>query len=97
MAEKLFIDILSPRGDFDATYHKPAARKADLKGKTIALIDNKKSGARSFLNNIRTFLENDFPTIKFIDLSKKYNEQNRIKNYMDHLRGIDAAIYSTGD
>ena len=97
MVEKMFIDILNPRGDFDTIYHRPAARKADLKGKTIGLIDNKKSGARSFLNNIKTFLQNDFPGIQFIDLSKKYNEQNRMKNYMDHLRGIDAAIYSTGD
>lgn len=97
MVEKMFIDILNPRGDFDRIYHKPAARKADLKGKSIALIDNKKSGARSFLNHIKTFLEKDFPGIKFTDLSKKYNEQNRMKNYMDYLRGIDAAIYSTGD
>lgn len=52
MVERMFIDILNPRGDFDTIYHRPAARKADLKGKTIGLIDNKKSGARSFLNNI---------------------------------------------
>lgn len=97
MEMKLFLDIMNPRGEFEIIYHKPAPRISDLKDKTVALIDNKKTGARLFLDHIKVFLEKDFPGIRFINLSKNYNEQCRMKNYMDQLQGIDAAVYSTGD
>lgn len=97
MENKLFLDIMTPRGSVETVFRKPAPRLSDLNGKTIAFIDNKKSGARAFLNQIKLFFERDFPGIRFIDLSKKHNENYRIQKYMDRLRGIDAAVYSTGD
>lgn len=97
MKEKLVIEVLNPRGEVEIISHKLAPRISDLKGKTIGLIDNKKAGARPFLNCIRVLLEKNFPDIQFMNLSKNFNEQHRMKKYMDQLRGIDAAVYSTGD
>lgn len=97
MEKKLFVEILNPRGEVETVYHKPAPRVSDLKGKTIGLIDNQKSGARDFLNIIKVLFEKDYPGIKFINLSKKFDERYRMKNYLDQLQGIAAAVYSTGD
>jgi hypothetical protein len=97
MEKKMFLEILNPRGEVEISYHKPAPRVSDLKGKTVGLIDNKKSGGREFLNMIKSLLEKDFEDIKFVDLSKNYNEKHRIKNYKGQLQSIDAAVYSIGD
>ena len=97
MKEKLIIEVLNPRGEVEIISHQSAPRISGLKGKTIGLIDNKKAGARPFLNYIRVLLEKEFPDIQFINLSKNFNEQHRMKKYMNQLQGIDAAVYSTGD
>ncbi len=94
---EISLEVLNPGGDVDILYRDPAPRLSDLKGKTIALVDNRKSGAREFLLLIRSFLERDFVGIRFIELSKGYGEQDRISNLQGKLRGIDAAIYSSGD
>jgi len=97
MEKRLFVDILNPRGEVETQYRKPAPRVSDLKGKTIGLIDNKKAGGREFLEIIKALLEKNYLGIKFVDLSKAFGEKYRMKNYIDQLRGIEAAIYSTGD
>jgi hypothetical protein len=97
MADKLSVDVMNPRGDVEKVDSRPAPRLASLRGKTVGVIDNKKAGARPFLNHVKTLLARDYPDIKFVDLSKNFNEQYRMKNYMDQLEGIEAAIYSTGD
>jgi hypothetical protein len=97
MGNEMSLEILNPRGEIDISYWEPAPRLADLKDKTIALIDNKKSGAREFLTILRSLFEKDFEGIRFVDLSKDYGEKHRIDNFMEELRSIDAAIYSTGD
>lgn len=97
METKLFLDVMNPRAEFEMSYRRPAPRVSDLRGKTIALIDNKKTGARLFLDQIKAFLERDFPGIRLINLSKNYNEQHRMKDYMGHLQGIQGAVYATGD
>jgi hypothetical protein len=97
MEKKLFIDILNPRGAVEVVYRKPARRVSDLKGRTIGLIHNRKADGNKFLEIIKTLLERDYPGIKFTNLTKPYGENYRMKNYIDQLRGIEAAIYSTGD
>ncbi len=97
MGTEIFLEILNPRGETELLCRERAPRIPDLKGKTIGLIDNKKSGARDFLYVIRSFLEKDFYGIRFLDLSKDYGEKHRIVDFEDKLRSIDAAIYSTGD
>jgi hypothetical protein len=91
------VEVLNPAGEVEASYGVPAPRLADLNGKTIGLIDNRKSGAREFLSAIRSFLEKDFAGIRFVELSKGYGEKDRIANFQEILRKMDAAIYSTGD
>jgi hypothetical protein len=97
MAKKIELEILNPRGEADVVPHDPSHRLKSLKGKTIALIDNDKSGAREFLTLIRGFLQRDVPDVRFVELNKKFNEQHRMAKYMPQLQGIDAAIYSSGD
>ena len=97
MEKKILLEVLNPRGEMEIASHKPAPRLPDLKGKTIGLIDNKKSGGREFLNVIKSLLEKNVEGVKFVELSKHYGEKHRIKDFMDILRGIDAAVYSTGD
>ena len=97
MADKLSVDVLNPRGELEKVDSRPAPRLGSLRGKTIGMIDNNKASARLFLNHVKTLLARDHPGIKFVDLSKNFNEQYRMKNYMDRLEGIDGAIYSTGD
>ena len=97
MEKKILLEVLNPRGETEITYHKPAPRLPDLKGKTIGLIDNKKSGGREFLTIIRSLIEKNFEGVKFVEMSKNYGEKHRIKEVMDILRGVDAAVYSTGD
>lgn len=97
MAKKIELEILNPRGEVDVVPRSPAPRLKSLEGKTIALIDNNKSGGREFLTLIRGFLQRDVANIRFVELSKKFNEQHRMEKYLPQLQGIDAAIYSTGD
>lgn len=97
MADKLRVDVMNPRGELQKVDSRPAPRLGSLRGKTIGIIDNNKASARSFLNHVKTLLARDHPGIRFVDLTKNFNEQHRMKNYMDRLQGIDAAIYSTGD
>jgi hypothetical protein len=97
MGKRLSLEILNPRGETEITYHKPADRVSDLNGKTIGVIDNKKAGSREFLNIIKRLLQETYADLKFVDLSKNFNEQHRMEKYSDSLMGIDAAIYSTGD
>lgn len=97
MAKKIELEILNPRGEVDIVPREPARRLKSLEGRTIALIDNNKSGAREFLTLIRGYLQRDVPGVRFIELSKKFNEQHRMEKYLPQLQGIDAAIYSTGD
>lgn len=97
MDYEISIEILDPRGETESSYGEPAPRLSDLKGKKIGLIDNRKSGARDFLNVIRSFLEKDFEGLRFLELSKDYGERDRIVDFEDKLRSVDAVIYSTGD
>jgi hypothetical protein len=97
MEKKILLEVLNPRGEMEIVYHKPAPRLPDLKGKTIGLIDNKKSGGREFLNIIRSLIEKNFEGVEFVELSKNYGERHRIKGFREALRGVDAAVYSTGD
>jgi hypothetical protein len=97
MKEEMFMEVLNPGGDTEIIYRMPAKRLSDLKGKTMAVIDNQKDGGREFLNIIKTFLEKDFPGIKFVDLSKRYGESFRMKNFLDQIRGVDAVLYALGD
>ncbi len=97
MSDTFSLEVLSPRGELQKVDSRPAPRLGSLRGKTIGIIDNKKAGARPFLERVKTLLVRDHPDVKFVDLSKQFNEQYRIKNYLDQLRGIEAAIYSTGD
>jgi hypothetical protein len=97
MAKKIELEILNPRGEVDVVPREPARRLKSLEGRTLALIDNTKSGAREFLTLIRGYLQRDVPGIRFVELSKKFNEQHRMEKYLPQLAGIDAAIYSTGD
>ncbi len=97
MADKLVIDVLNPRGTVEQAASRPAPRLGGLRGKTIGVIDNGKTSARAFLEQVKTLLARDEPDVRFVDLRKRFNEQYRMQNYLDELRGIDAAIYSTGD
>lgn len=97
MDKGLVIDVMNPRGEIEIVYRKPAPRISDLKGKKIGLIDNKKAGARAFLNTIQNLLQREFAGIQFINLSKEFNEQFRMDKYMNQLGGVDGVIYSTGD
>ena len=94
---EISLEVFNPGGEVDVSTAEPAPRLTDLKGKTIALIDNRKSGAREFLFLIRSFLEKDFAGIRFVELSKGYGEKDRIGDLAGKLRAIDAAIYSSGD
>ena len=97
MQRELSLEILNPRGETDIKDHKPADRVSDQNGKTIGVIDNRKAGSRDFLNIIKRLLQEKYSGLKFVDLSKNFNEQHRMEKYSDYLNGIDAAIYSTGD
>jgi len=97
MGNEISLEILNPRGEVDIAYREPAPRLADLRNRTIALIDNKKSGAREFLTILGSLLEKDFEGIRFVALSKDYGEKHRINSFTQDLRFVDAAIYSTGD
>jgi hypothetical protein len=97
MADLFRLDVMNPRSQLDTIDSRPAPRLGTLRGKTIGVIDNKKSGARPFLEQVKSLLARDYPDAKFIDLSKSFNEQHRMKEYLGQLHGIDAAIYSTGD
>ena len=97
MANNIELEILNPRGEVDVELRSPTKRPQTLEGKKIALIDNTKSGARGLLNFLRKHLENDLKDVQFVNLTKKFNEQYRIENFMDKLSGVDAAIYASGD
>jgi hypothetical protein len=97
VADKLVLDVLNPRGTVEQAVSRPAPRIAGLRGKTLGVIDNGKTSARAFLEEVKALVARDHPDVRFVDLSKRFNEQYRMQNYLDQLRGIDAAIYSTGD
>jgi hypothetical protein len=97
MADTVRLDVLNPRSQLEAVDSRPAPRLGTLRGKTVGVIDNKKSGARPFLDSVKALLARDYPNVTFVDLSKSFNEQHRMKEYLGQLHGIDAAIYSTGD
>lgn len=94
---RIELDILNPRGELDVVPRDPAPRLGKLDGKKIALIDNRKTGAREFLALIGARLEKEAPGVTLVSLSKKFNEQHRMARYRERLEGIDGAVYSTGD
>ncbi len=97
MAKAIELEILNPRGEVEVELSNPAPRLDSLEGKTVALIDNRKTGAREFLDLIGGFLQADVPGLKLVSLSKMFNEDERIEKYREQLQGVDAAVYATGD
>jgi hypothetical protein len=92
-------DILSPRGRRNSQYAAIAPRLKTLTRKRIGLLDNKKSNADIFLDEVGQVLERDFGARIVVRLQK--NETARaasIYGYIEDLVGsVDAVVNAYGD
>lgn len=61
------LEVLNPRGEINPPpVHGINPRVADLNGKRVALIDNTKAGARTFLDVVQKKLQERYPEAIFL-------------------------------
>ena len=96
-------EVLSPWAEADPIPLKGLApRLIDLAGKKIGLLSNNKRAAEPILSVAEKTLKEKYPTAEFIWLrAKSFSisalEKDRIPEFEDWIRGVDAVIAAVGD
>jgi hypothetical protein len=105
MAEKStgMFEVLSPWAESDPIPLKGLApRLTDLKGKRIGLLRNNKRSAEPILNAASRLLKEKYPDLEFSwfrgnTFSVSEQEKNRLPEFEDWIRSVDAIIAATAD
>ncbi len=100
IAAEVSLTVLNPRGEIMPPKQvgiRP--RVDDLNGKTIALIDNTKAGARNFLDAIQDLLKQKYPNAKFVAPPMPPGKPLFDKKdwYPEVVKQFDTFILATGD
>jgi len=100
IAADVSLTVLNPRGEIMPPKQvgiRP--RVDDLNGKTIALIDNTKAGARNFLDAIQDLLKQKYPNAKFVAPPMPPGKPLFDKKdwYPEVVKQFDTFILATGD
>ena len=96
-------EVLSPWAEADPIPLKGLApRLTDLSGKKIGLLRNGKRAAEPILTVTEKLLQKKYPTSKFIwfrgrDFSVSELEKERIPEFEDWIKSVDAVIAAVGD
>ncbi len=96
-------EVLSPWADADPVpFRGITPRLTDLAGKKIGLLRNSKRSAEPILKVAAVKLQEKFPTIEFSwyrtnAFSASAEEKERLPEFEDWLRSVDAVIASVGD
>jgi hypothetical protein len=98
-AQKVELLLRNPKGEIEAKkMFGPAARLSDLAGKRIAMITNKKNGARTFLDVVEGLLKARYPTLSFVNqFDTTTNLAMKPEFYDEVVRSADAFIFGSGD
>jgi hypothetical protein len=100
IAADVTLTVLNPRGEIMPPKQAGIRpRVDDLNGKTIALIDNTKAGARNFLDAIQDLLKQKYPDAKFIAPPMPPGKPLFDKKdwYPEIVKQFDTFILATGD
>ena len=97
--EAVELVLPTPRGEIGAKrIFPPAARLADLSGKRIALVHNKKAGADTFLDAVEELLKQKYPDISFVKgYTTEVNLAREPAFYKEVAQKADAFIFGSGD
>jgi hypothetical protein len=89
----------TPRGEIGSKRFYPlASRSADLTGKRIAMVHNKKAGADTFLVAIEGLLKQRFSGLTFLRQYTTEINLARDPSFYDEIaRSSDAFIFGSGD
>ena len=96
-------EVLSPWAEADPIPLKGLApRIGDLAGKKIGLLCNSKRAAPLILNATERILKERFPTVETIwfraqSFSVSSLEPDRLENFDDWIKGVDAVVAAVGD
>ncbi len=96
-------EVLSPWADADPIPLKGLTpRITGLAGKKIGLLRNGKRAAEPILNVTEKILRRRYPSTEFIwfrgnDFSVSELEKNRISEFEDWIKSVDAVIAAVGD
>jgi hypothetical protein len=97
--ETVELTLPTPRGEIGAKrFYAPAPRLADLSGKRIALVHNKKAGADTFLDAVEGLLKERYSGITFLRGYTTEINLAREPAFYDEVAGSsDAFIFGSGD
>ena len=97
--ESVELILLNPRGEIETKpVFAPAPRIDTLNGKRIALVDNQKAGASTFLDAVEGFLEEKYPDATFLrQFEATINLAKEPTFYDEVARSADAFILGSGD
>ena len=96
-------EVLSPWAEADPVPLKGLTpRITDLAGKKIGLLRNGKRAAEPILTVTEKMLRNKFPTTEFIwfdgnSFSVSELEKDRLQEFEDWIKSVDAVIAAVGD
>jgi hypothetical protein len=97
--ETVELVLPTPRGEIGAKrIFAPAARVADLSGKRIAMVHNKKAGADTFLAAVEELLKQKYPTATFVHgYDTEINLARDPAFYDEVAKKADVFIFGSGD
>jgi hypothetical protein len=97
--ETVELILPTPRGEIGAKrFYAPAPRLANLSGKRIALVHNKKAGADTFLDAVEGLLKEKYSGITFLrQYTTEINLAREPAFYDEVARSSDAFIFGSGD
>jgi hypothetical protein len=89
----------TPRGEIETKHiYAPAPRVAELSGKRIALVHNKKAGADTFLDAVEGLLKEKYSGITFLrQFTTEINLAREPAFYDEVAKSSDAFIFGAGD
>jgi hypothetical protein len=103
MAERNNFEVLNPWADADPVPLRGLApRTSELAGKKIGLLRNNKRAAEPILKAASRQLKERFPDVEFSwfrgnTFSVSELEKNRLPEFEDWLKGVDAVLAAAAD
>ncbi|MBI4296810.1 MAG: hypothetical protein HY667_06810 [Chloroflexi bacterium] len=96
-------EVLSPWAEADPIPIRGITpRPVDLAGKKIGLLANNKRAAPPILDVVERELKKRFPTVEFSryrgkTFSVSHFEQERVAEFEEWIKGVDAVVAAVGD